>query len=368
MSAQPLRKDEGQATEESPGIRLMTSRRVAIILFNLGGPDKQEAVRPFLFNLFNDKAIIGAPQPMRFLIAQLISRSREKLAKANYALMGGGSPILPETLKQAEALEAAITKRVSNVTFKCFPAMRYWKPFVKDAAKAAEAWGATDAILLPLYPQFSSTTTASSLRAWRRASDLPCSTICCYPAGRAFAEAHAQAILDTWRNAGSPPNPRVLFSAHGLPQNVVDRGDPYQAQVEMSVAAVRKLLPPDWQTRTCYQSRVGPLKWIGPSTEEEIHAAGKEGAGVIVSPIAFVSEHVETLVELDIEYAQLARTLKLPFYLRAPAPGAAPRFIDALAELAERALAEPGRMQSENGGRICPAGAKLCAQGVSEHA
>lgn len=363
MSAVPL---EGMPdAEESPGIRLMTSRRVAIILFNLGGPDSQRAVRPFLFNLFNDKAIIGAPQPFRFLLAQLISRSRERVAKANYAHMGGGSPILRETVKQAEAIEAAITKRVTNVTFKCFPAMRYWRPFVKDVAKAAKTWGATDAILLPLYPQFSSTTTASSLKAWTRASGLPFSTICCYPAGAAFAQAHADAILKIWRDAGSPPKPRVLFSAHGLPQSVIKRGDPYQWQVEQSAATIRHLLPAEWETRVCYQSRVGPMKWIGPATDAEIKAAGREKTGVIVAPIAFVSEHVETLVELDIDYAHLARRLQLPFYLRAPALGAAPRFIDALAELAERALSAPGKMQSENGGRLCPAEWGLCAQ---EHA
>ncbi len=362
MTAVPLEETPSSEPDKGPGLRAMTSRRVAIILFNLGGPDKQESVRPFLFNLFNDKAIIGLPQPFRFLLAKLISGSREKLAKANYALMGGGSPILPETLKQAEALEAAMAKRVSNVTFKCFPAMRYWKPFTKDAAKAAEAWGATDAILLPLYPQFSTTTTASSLKAWRKSSKLPASTICCYPAGAKFAQAHADSILKTWRDAGSPASPRLLFSAHGLPQRVIDRGDPYQWQVEQSVASVRKLLPPDWDVRTCYQSRVGPLKWIGPSTEEEIHAAGKDGVGLLVSPIAFVSEHVETLVELDIEYAQLAKQLNLPFYLRAPALGPDPRFIDALADLAERALSAPGKVQSEAGGKLCTTAHGLCAQ------
>jgi len=363
MSAVPLENQPSSEPEEGPGLRIMTSRRVAIILFNLGGPDSQEAVRPFLFNLFNDKAIIGLPQPMRFLIAQLISRTRENLAKANYALMGGGSPILPETVKQADALETEIRKRVGNVTFKCFPAMRYWRPFVKDAAKTAEAWGATDAVLLPLYPQFSSTTSASSLSAWARASKLPASTICCYPAGASFAQAHADAILKTWREGGSPPRPRVLFSAHGLPQSVINRGDPYQWQVEQSVAAVRKLLPADWDIRTCYQSRVGPTKWIEPSTEDEIRTAAKDGAGVIVSPIAFVTEHVETLVELDVEYAQLAQELGLPFYLRAAAPGVAPRFIDALADLVERALAAPGKTQSETGGRLCPAQWGLCGQG-----
>lgn len=361
MSAVPIEDDHPE--QDGPGLRIMTSRRVAIILFNLGGPDKQEAVRPFLFNLFNDKAIIGAPQPFRYFIAQMISRSREKLAKANYALMGGGSPILPETRKQAEALETDMAKRVSNVTFKCFIAMRYWNPLVVEAAEAAIDWHATDAILLPLYPQFSTTTTGSALKAWTSVCDIPASTMCCYPAGAAFAQAHADAILKTWREGGSPSQPRVLFSAHGLPQSIVDRGDPYQWQVEQSVTAVRKLLPPEWDTRTCYQSRVGPMKWLAPSTEHEIKAAAKDKVGVIVSPIAFVSEHVETLVELDLEYGALAKRLKLPFYLRAQTPGAAPRFIDALADLTERALSAPGKVQSENGGRLCPAAFGLCAQG-----
>jgi protoporphyrin/coproporphyrin ferrochelatase len=360
VSVLPVEED-GPARERN--LRVMTSRRVAIILFNLGGPDSLNAVRPFLFNLFNDKAIIAAPQPLRFLLAQLISRTREKTARANYAHMGGASPLLPETLKQAAALETAITARVSNVTFKCFPAMRYWRPLVKDAARAAEAWGATDAILLPLYPQFSSTTTGSSLAAWRRASSLPCSTICCYPQGAKFARAHADAIMSVWRERGIAARPRVLFSAHGLPQSVIDRGDPYQWQIEQGVAAVRALLPAEWETRVCYQSRVGPMQWLGPSTESEIHRAGADKAGVIIAPIAFVSEHVETLVELDIEYAQLAARLQVPFYLRAPALGPAPGFIDALADLAERALAAPGKLCSEGGDRLCPAAFGLCPHG-----
>ncbi len=343
----------------------MTSRRVAIIMFNLGGPDSLDSVRHFLFNLFNDNAIINAPQPLRFLLAQLISRTREKLARANYALIGGRSPILPETEKQARALEAAVTQRVSNVSFRCFPAMRYWRPLIKDAARAAEGWGATDAVLLPLYPQFSTTTTASSLKAWARASRLPASTICCYPSGGAFAQAHADAILDAWCKGGSPDRPRVLFSAHGLPQRVIDRGDPYQWQVEHTVAAVRKLLPADWDHALCYQSRVGPLKWIGPSTEAEIHRAGRDKTGVIVSPVAFVSEHIETLVELDVEYAHLARATGLPFFLRAAALAAAPRFIDALADLVEQALGAPGKLFSERGGRLCPAAWGLCPQSRS---
>lgn len=359
-----LQKKAEEEPLEAPRLRAMTARRVAIVLFNLGGPDSQQAVRPFLFNLFNDRAIIGAPQPLRFMLAQLLSRSRERTAKANYAAIGGCSPIAPETRKQAEALEAAIAARVSNVTFKCFPAMRYWRPTVRQTAEDAESWGATDAILLPLYPQFSSTTTASSLKAWRKASKLPAATICCYPSQAAFVRAHADAILQAWRNGGEPARPRLLFSAHGLPQRVVDRGDPYQWQVERTVAAVCKLLPAGWEHRLCYQSRVGPLKWLGPSTEHELRAAAADGVGAIVSPIAFVSEHVETLAELDLEYGDLARRLGLPFYLRAPALGAADAFIAALADLAELALDAPGRLQSESGGRLCPAELGLCPNGA----
>ena len=358
MSAIPVESEPLPKLKDRAGLRVMTSRRVAVILFNLGGPDSLGAVRPFLFNLFNDRAIIGLPQPLRWMLAQVISRSRAKSARRNYAHMGGRSPILPETEKQARALEAELKGRVSNVTFRCFPAMRYWRPFTKDAARAAAAWGATDAVLLPLYPQFSTTTTGSSLAAWKSASRLPVATLCCHPSAEKFAQAHADAILERWRHGGSPPKPRVLFSAHGLPRSVIAKGDPYQWQIERTVAAVRRLLPPDWDARICYQSRVGPMAWLGPSTLEEIDAAARDQVGVIVSPIAFVSEHIETLVELDIDYAAPAE--RLPFYLRAPALGAAPRFIEALADLVERAMEAPCKLQSETGARICPAQFKQC--------
>lgn len=336
------------------------SRRIAVILFNLGGPDGPEAVRPFLFNLFNDKWIIAAPGPVRFLIAALISSTRASSARANYAKMGGGSPIVPETQAQAAALESRLQGLMPDADVKCFLAMRYWKPFAADAAAAAAAWGATEAILLPLYPQFSSTTTASAMEAWTKASRLPTSTVCCYPAGGAFAQAHADAVIKVWRAAGQPAHPRVLFSAHGLPQKTIDRGDSYQWQVERTVAAVAPLLPEGFAHQICYQSRVGPLAWIGPSTEEAIEQAAHDGVGVIVSPIAFVSEHIETLVELDEEYALLAQERGLPFYLRAPALGASQRFIDALAQIVERAAHHVGQVRSETGGRICPAQFGLC--------
>lgn len=336
----------------------MQKRRIAVVLFNLGGPDSLEAVRPFLRNLFNDRAIIGAPQPFRGLIAELISRTRAKAAKANYALMGGRSPLLPETIAQAETLEAALAERPLPAPAKCFIAMRYWRPFVQEAAAAAAAYGATEAILAPLYPQFSTTTTASAFLEWRKHSALPATALCCYPSQERFAAAHAEVILEAWRAAGEPARPRVLFSAHGLPKAIVARGDPYQWQIERSAAAVAALLPPDWETRVCYQSRVGPLEWLAPSTLEEIAAAERDRQGVIVAPIAFVSEHVETLVELDIEYAAHARAL--PFYARAPALSVQPHYIAALADLVAAAAQAPGGWRSETGGRICPASFALC--------
>jgi protoporphyrin/coproporphyrin ferrochelatase len=339
----------------------MTQRRIALIAINLGGPDGPEAVQPFLFNLFNDPAIISIPGFIRTPLASLISKRRAPESRKNYAMMGGGSPLLPETLLQTAALETAVRSRVGgDVEVKTFVAMRYWKPFTEDAAAAALAWGATEAVVVPLYPQFSSTTTGSSLKAWKAAFSPPTRTLCCYPTVHGFAQAHAEAIIAAWREGGEPANPRVLFSAHGLPQKTVDKGDPYQWQVEQTVAAVRPLLPPEWDKQICYQSRVGPLKWIGPATEDEIERAGREGVGLIVSPIAFVSEHVETLVELDIEYGEKAHEAGVPFYLRAKALGASPLYIDALADKVAGVISSGPDLQSEAGGRICPAKFGMC--------
>lgn len=322
------------------------SRRLAVVLFNLGGPDRLDAVRPFLFNLFNDPAIISAPQPVRWGVAQLISRTREKAAQANYALMGGASPLLKETEAQTAALEGALAARFAG-DVKVFIAMRYWKPLTAETARAVEAFAPDEVVLLPLYPQFSTTTTASSLKAWRAAYRGPgrVRAVCCYPEEAGLVEAHARGIRATHRALGSPEPVRLLFSAHGLPQKVIDAGDPYQDQVERTCAAVVARLGPDWAAdwdwRVCYQSKVGPLQWLGPSTPEALAQAALDGRGALVVPIAFVSEHVETLVELDHDYAALAREFGLPFYLRAPAVGVDIAFIEGLAETVTNALAGP---------------------------
>ncbi|MEZ6029224.1 MAG: ferrochelatase [Hyphomonadaceae bacterium] len=337
----------------------MSGEKIAVVLFNLGGPDGPDDVQPFLKNLFSDPAIIRSPAPVRFFVSRLISKSRAPLARENYARMGGGSPLLPETRKQAEALDAELTRR--GLAAKSFIAMRYWKPYAADAVRDVKAWAPDRIILLPLYPQFSSTTTASSLKSWRDAGGPAGVTVCCYPDGEAFIAAHARKLIETWEAAGKPANVRCLLSAHGLPEIVVKAGDPYQWQVERTVEKLKPHLPSDWEIEICYQSRVGPLKWIGPATEESITKAADAGKAILLSPIAFVSEHIETLVELDIEYRHLAEKHGVKHYLRAPALGIDQGFIQTLADLVEAALPEqPGEIRSSCGGRICPANWKDC--------
>ncbi len=317
--------------------------RIAVVLFNLGGPDDQDSVRPFLFNLFNDPAIIGLPGVFRTPLARLISSRREKGAQANYALMGGGSPLLPETRKQARALEADLVARRPDDQIRTFVAMRYWSPLVAETAAEVAAFQPDEIVLLPLYPQYSTTTTESSFREWRRTyrgSGVE-RTVCCYPAAEGWITAQSELIRAGLEQANGRPA-RVLFSAHGIPESLVTRkGDPYQEQVETTVAAiVERLGLSDWAI--CYQSRVGPMKWLGPSTPEAIHQAGQDGVGVVIAPVAFVSEHIETLVELDIEYAELAHQKGVSPYIRTPTVSVAPAFVGTLAEATLAALSRPG--------------------------
>ena len=334
--------------------------RTAIVLFNLGGPDKPEAVRPFLFNLFNDPAIIGAPTLIRWLIATLISRRRAPVAREIYAKIGGASPLRENTEAQAQALETALAGGALGEV-RCFMAMRYWHPFSRAAVAAVQAFAPTRIILLPLYPQFSTTTTGSSLTAWHRAArtaglTAPVSAVCCYPTDPGFVAAVADAVRAVITATEPSIRTRILFSAHGLPKKIVDKGDPYQWQIKQTAAAVVQALAiADLDWVVCYQSRVGPLEWIGPSTDVEIERAGRDGVAVVVAPIAFVSEHSETLVELDIEYRDLAARHGVPAYDRAATVGTAPQFIAGLAAIARDAVstAAPGPC-STGGRRICP--------------
>jgi len=313
----------------------------AVVLMNLGGPDSLAAVEPFLFNLFADPSIIRLPAPLRLPLARVAARRRAKVARRIYAKLGGASPLLANTEAQARALEIEL-----GPNYCCFVAMRYWHPTSDEAARKVKEWRADDIVCLPLYPQFSTTTTASSLRAWRRAAararlDRPTRTVCCYPEEQGLVDAMVERIRPALAAAGASGRPpRLLLTAHGLPEKIVRAGDPYPRQVAATGAAVVAALSQprlDWQI--CYQSRVGPLKWIGPATDEEIRRAGRDRVPLVVAPVAFVSEHSETLVELDQDYRRLAEECGVPGYFRAPTVGAAPSFVAALAALVYRARA-----------------------------
>jgi len=328
--------------------------KTGIVLFNLGGPDSPEAVEPFLRNLFSDPAIISLPAMVRLPLARWIARKRAPFARAIYDHMGGRSPILEETQAQARALEAALGQDTKVVV-----AMRCWHPFSDGAAEALRRFAPDRIILLPLYPQFSSTTSASSFLDWERAArkaglTAPTTRICCYPSNAGFIAAAAAKIRAAMENPLPGISYRLLLSAHGLPRRTIEKGDPYQFQVERTARSLVDALGiKDLDWNVCYQSRVGPLKWLEPSTDGEIRRAGREGKGVVVVPIAFVSEHSETLVELDIEYRKLARETGVLDYRRAGTVSADPAFIDGLAGLVKKALAD-GVCVNDNDGRICP--------------
>jgi protoporphyrin/coproporphyrin ferrochelatase len=327
-------------------------RRVAVVLFNLGGPDNLDAVRPFLFNLFSDPAIIGLPALARIPLAALIAGVRNHSARANYGRMGGASPLVAETQAQSAALETALRGLLPDTTIETFIAMRYWNPLSAEAAAAVADFAPDEIVLLPLYPQFSTTTTASSIEAWKNVYRGPgqSRSVCCYPTLNGVITAHGRRIEAAWAAAGRPVPARLIFSAHGLPESVVQAGDPYASQVVATAEAVAARLPKalsDW--RIAYQSRVGPMKWLGPTTLEEIEAAAKDGVGVVISPIAFVSEHVETLVELDHDYRRRAEAAGLRAYVRAPTLGVEAAFIEGLAGLVVAALGRPSGAEPGSG-------------------
>ena len=329
------------------------SSKTAIVLFNLGGPDALESVQPFLFNLFNDPAILNLPKLFRTPLAKFISKKRQKEASEIYKEMGGKSPILENTYAQAKALENALA---AHGKVKVFVAMRYWHPFAEETVHEVKTYAPDDIILLPLYPQFSTTTTGSFLKEWERVSEAsglrtPSKTICCYPTEASFIKAHAMLIAPYYEQAKNYGTPRVLFSAHGLPQKIIKKGDPYQAQIEATTKAVVHALGIETLDYVnCYQSRVGPLKWIGPATDAEITRAAEEKKPIILVPIAFVSEHSETLVELDIQYKALAENHGMPHYFRVPTLSAHARYIESLAKLCLQARAP---LASHTGGRFC---------------
>ncbi len=308
----------------------------AVVLFNLGGPDKLESVQPFLFNLFYDPAILNLPKFLRYPLAKLISNRRAPTAKKIYEELGGSSPILKLTNDQANALEKKLNDNNNKNKYKCFVVMRCWHPRADKVINDVKNFGPEEVILLPLYPQFSAATSGSSIKEWQdvcKKNDFKTKTsiICCYPTNELFIKSHEEEIIKKIKNL---KNFKLIFSAHGLPEANIKKGDPYQWQVEQSVKnivdnlGIKNL---DWILS--YQSRVGPLKWIGPSTEDIIVENSKIGKKIVLVPIAFVSEHSETLVELDIEYKELAEKNGCVEYIRVPALGTNSDFINSLSSL-----------------------------------
>ncbi len=305
----------------------------AVILFNLGGPDSLNAVEPFLFNLFNDPAIISLPKIIRYPLAKFISKRRTPVAKAIYAEMGGKSPILEETQRQSDAIEEALKQEIDE--YKCFIVMRCWYPRAKEVVKKVKIFNPQQIILLPLYPQYSNATSGSSIKEWtdicvQEKVNIKTKTICCYPTEKNFILSYANLIKEKI-NLNKLSETILIFSAHGLPENKIKQGDPYQWQVENTVSdLVKKLSIKNLNYILSYQSRVGPLKWIGPSTEKVIKQEAQKKKIIIVVPVAFVSEHSETLVELDIEYKKLAIENGSKNYVRVPAVTVNEHFIHSL--------------------------------------
>ncbi len=337
--------------------------RLAVVLMSLGGPDSAAAVEPFLFNLFSDPAIIALAQSAALadreadLVATRADRA-ENLCEDRQRIAAACR--IPRRKRAPSKRRSAATRAASS---RCV--IGILSP--RAAARAVKQWGADEIVLLPLYPQFSSTTTASSFADWHDAAKragiaAPTYAVCCAPDEPGFIAALARNVESTlaaWPSENGAP--RLLLSAHGLPKRTVARGDPYQSQVEMTAAALRQVLArPDLDITICYQSRVGPLEWLGPATDAEIRRAGAEKRGLIVAPIAFVSEHSETLVELDIEYRHLAAQSGVPHYVRVPTVGTAPTYIAGLARLVRDTLEASQAMRPEGGARRCAPDFTLC--------
>ncbi len=357
-------------------------KKTAVILFNLGGPKDLQSVKPFLFNLFNDPAIINLPQPLRFLLAKLISSRRHQKSQKIYQQIGGKSPLLEITTAQALSLERELSF-IGN--FKVFVSMRYTEPFASQTIEEVLRYNPTNAILLPLYPQFSTTTSASSLQDFalkfskaQKIKNVKINTnvVCCYPVSDNFITSHTLLIKQTLMKIydGDLSKFRFLFSAHGIPQKLVDQGDPYAFQIEQTTKKIVENLAQllgvaenKIDFRICYQSKVGPLQWTGPSLDFEIRRVALDKKIPLIIPVSFVSEHSETLVELDIDYKNLAADLGIKNYLRAPALNCDGHFIKALAQICKIAysdLRDPKNPSSsstnlckdseKNPARICP--------------
>jgi ferrochelatase len=318
-----------------------SSRRTGVVLFQLGGPDSLEAIEPFLFNLFCDPDIIDFPFARigRKPLAKLISSTRARKVQHHYAAIGGASPIRRFTEQQARALQLRLQQ--SGMNARCFVAMRYWHPFTTEAIEQVLAALCDEVVLLPLYPQYSSTTTGSSLNEWQRRfqSDLPVYSVEPFYRHHLYLDALAEKIEETLARFPDPRRAELVFSAHSVPMSVIEKGDPYQRQIEETVNLVMQRAGWSNRHRLCYQSKVGASRWLQPSLHKTLRALAAENVReVCIVPISFVSDHVETLGEIDHEAREEAVALGITQFEMTPGLNNSPIFISALADLVETAI------------------------------
>ena len=327
--------------------------RVGVLLLNLGGPERIEDVGPFLYNLFADPEIIRLPTPLlQKPLAWLISTLRSGKSKEAYRSIGGGSPLRRITEHQARALQSTLRERGVEAT--TYVAMRYWHPFTESAVADIKADGIDEVVVLPLYPQFSISTSGSSFRELKRLRQadpafnrLPLRCIRSWYDHPGYIAAMAGLIGGQVRVASDPARAHIFFSAHGVPKSYVEEaGDPYQSEIEACVSLILQRLQRDLGHANphtlAYQSRVGPVEWLKPYTDDALRQLGSDGVqDLVVVPISFVSEHIETLEEIDLEYREIAEESGIHHFLRVPALDTDPTFITGLADLVVAALEGP---------------------------
>jgi protoporphyrin/coproporphyrin ferrochelatase len=325
----------------------MANKKTAVVLFQLGGPDSLEVIKPFLYNLFMDPDIIDFPGAFlaRRPLAKYFSSLRTLKVAENYKQIGGKSPILDLTQQQASALKSALRSR--NIDARVFIAMRYWNPMTSEVVQKINSGGFGQVILLPLYPQFSQATTLSSINEWKRQTKkqgctIPTKLVCCYPGQPSFVEAFVENINSMLRRFQKIASTDIdlIFSAHGVPLSFIKHGDPYQLQIEETMRCIAERGKWNSPYMLCYQSKVGPMKWLKPSLIETVESLADKGRKhLLIIPIAFVSDHIETLYEINIDVRRHAMAHGIQQFELTPALNDHPKFIRCLAELVQAQLA-----------------------------
>ncbi|NUN65981.1 ferrochelatase [Pseudanabaena biceps] len=322
--------------------------RLGVLLLNLGGPDKLEDVRPFLYNLFADPEIIRLPSPLlQAPLAWLISTLRAKKSQENYKKIGGGSPLKRITEAQAHALRSQLQE--SGHDAQIYIGMRYWHPFTEEAIAQIKGDKITELVILPLYPQFSISTTGSSFRLlerlWQNDPELQKIKYTVVPSwydNAGYLQSMADLIAKTLEKVKDPSTAHIFFSAHGVPVSYIEEaGDPYQKEIETCAALIMQKLNRPNPYKLAYQSRVGPVEWLQPYTDAAIKELAQQNVKeLVVVPISFVSEHIETLEEIDMEYREIAEHAGITTFARVPAPDTDGTFIKALADIVSKALSD----------------------------